>query len=242
DFLVAENVSPGDFTLLVDNWDLNRPKIRLRRYDDNARKLYIVIPADIHEGLHAELYQQYMAQLFRMSINREWRTMAASTRYGRSDGNSGGGGAGEGDSTGGPKPERAAKGAWPTLVIEAGNSEPWQHLRSDMEWWFSASDHDVKIVLLVKFDPRRQELVLEKWEEEVRGQRPGATTTRSPGALAPVMRQIITITKTSSTTYNVSRGALVLSFRLLFLRDPDLGEGDIVISVQDLEEYAANVW
>ncbi|KAF3767004.1 hypothetical protein M406DRAFT_274460 [Cryphonectria parasitica EP155] len=178
-----------------------------------------------------------------MGLRREWQTGGATTYYERS-GNHGGRRSGQGDSTGGPFPERSAEDACPTLVIEAGYSESLQRLRNDMQWWFSASNHGVKIVLLVKFDPRRQEILLEKWEEEPRGQRPGAATTRSMGSLAPVKRQTVTITKdpTSPDTYNVARGALVLSFRLLFLRDPNPGEGDIVFSIQDLEEIAQSVW
>ncbi|KAK0702007.1 hypothetical protein B0T26DRAFT_659351, partial [Lasiosphaeria miniovina] len=61
----------------------------------------------------------------------------------------------------------------------------------------------------------------------------------------PMLRQTITITRNATTnpiSYNITRGALVLSFRLLFLRDPGPREGDIVFSVQDLEKYAERVW
>jgi hypothetical protein len=112
-----------------------------------------------------------------------------------------------------------------------------------MRWWFSASDHQVQIVVLAKFDGRA--ITLEKWEEEPCGTRPGATTTRHAAALQPVLRQTITITQDTTTdpvSYNVTRGALVLGFRLLFLRDPGPGEGDFVLSVQELEDYAKRIW
>lgn len=73
-----------------------------------------------------------------------------------------GGDRGEGDSTGGPHPQRAAINAWPTLVIEAGDSESLGELHNDMRWWFSASNHDVKIVLLAKFEHNRREIILQK--------------------------------------------------------------------------------
>jgi len=60
--------------------------------------------------------------------------------------------AGKGHSCGGPNLGREGKDAWPTLVIEAGSSESLGALRDDMRWWFSVSDHQVNIVLLVKFD------------------------------------------------------------------------------------------
>ena len=111
----------------------------------------------------------------------------------------------------------------------AGVSEPLGELRNDMRWWFSASDHQVQIVLLAKFDRSRRALNLEKWEEEAGGQ--------------PVLRQNITITQDTTTdpvSYNVTGGALVLGSRLLFLRDPGPGEGDCDLS--DLQFYAHRVW
>ncbi|EHK51033.1 hypothetical protein TRIATDRAFT_181083, partial [Trichoderma atroviride IMI 206040] len=76
-------------------------------------------------------------------------------------------------------------------------------LRDDMRWWFSASDHQVKIVLLAKFDHRLQQILIERWEEEA-ATRPGATTTTF-GASQPVLQQSITITRDSATgSYQVA--------------------------------------
>ncbi|KAK0731888.1 hypothetical protein B0H67DRAFT_89794 [Lasiosphaeris hirsuta] len=150
----------------------------------------------------------------------------------RAQGHPGGDG-GEGDLTGGPDPERAGIDDWPTLVIEAGDSESLGELHNDMRWWFRTSNHQVKIALLAKFDHSDRAIVLEKWEEEPRGSRPGATTTRHAPALQPTCRQNITISRNTTAdpvSYNVTRGALVLGFRLLFLRDPGPGEGDFIIA------------
>ena len=112
-----------------------------------------------------------------------------------------------------------------------------------MEWWFRESNHQVKIAVLAKFD--RPIILLEKWEEE--STRPGATTTRSSShaQLAPVLRQSITITRDATInppSYNVASGALVLSFRLVFLRKPHQGEGDLVFDIPYLQFYADRVW
>jgi len=136
----------------------------------------------------------------------------------------------EGDLTSGLKPQRATKNAWPILIIEAGVSESLSQLYLDMQRWFDISNHEVKLVLLAKFDGTK--ILLEKWEEEMQ-------------QLGPVLRQSITITQNTTTnpiSYHITSGTLVLSFRLLFLRDPGPGEGDFVISVQELEEYAENIW
>ncbi|UKZ81007.1 hypothetical protein TrVFT333_008774 [Trichoderma virens FT-333] len=54
----------------------------------------------------------------------------------------------------------------------------------------------------------------------------------------------INITETSTTppTYQVASSDLVLDFRLLFLRNPRQGEGDVVITVAWLQQYAQRVW
>jgi hypothetical protein len=129
-----------------------------------------------------------------------------------------------------------------------------------MRWWFRESHHDVKIVILSKFDDNHHRyLKLEKWEEQVT--LPQGTITRSRAAamqaaaaqaaagtpqnalLEPVLRQTITITRNAAESpYRVTRGALVLGFRQLFLRNPGPNEGDIVISVAQLQAYAADVW
>ena len=98
-------------------------------------------------------------------------------------------------------------------------------LRDDVRWWFSASDHGVKIVLLIKFSQGQDQLVLEKWEEEELPEPPGPLTrsrARQCG-IRLVRRQEITISRngTDPASYNVAGGALVLGFKLLFLRDPE---------------------
>lgn len=156
-----------------------------------------------------------------------------------------GGDGGEGDSSGGPMSVRHDKYAWPTLVIEAGDSESLHALRDDMRWWFSSSDHQVKIVLLAKFDHHLQQILIERWEEEV-AIPPGATTTGRAatfGASQPVLQQSITISRDPATgSYQVASSDLVLSFRLLFLRDPGPQEGDFIIPTEDLQRYARLVW
>ncbi len=114
-----------------------------------------------------------------------------------------------------------------------------------MRWWFNTSDHDVKTILLAKFDHSRHEIVVERWEEVGSTPRSEATITQSQSPLQPVLQQSITITRdttTNSTSSNVAGGALVLKFKLLFLRDPGVGEGDIVVGIPELQDYAECIW
>ncbi|KAF3770571.1 hypothetical protein M406DRAFT_247864 [Cryphonectria parasitica EP155] len=155
---------------------------------------------------------------------------------------------GEGDSAGGPHPARNIAGAWPTLVIEAGVTESMAQLRLDMQWWFRASDHQVKIVIIIKLNRDNNQIILEKYQETPTSARLGATTTRASivqtNGVLPEPQQRINITRNVGTppSYHVARGALILSFRLLFLRDPGPDEGDIVLGVPELQIYAARVW
>ncbi len=150
---------------------------------------------------------------------------------------------GEGDSTRGPRPARSTKGAWPTLVIEAGDSESQRRLRHDVRWWFDASDHDVKLVLLAKLCRRSGRISLEVWEGRRTTTRQGATTTRAASSRVALQQSII-ITRNETTTpvSYVAGSPFVLDFGLLFLRAPGVGEQDVVISIADLQLFAELVW
>ncbi|KAK3356970.1 hypothetical protein B0T25DRAFT_589382 [Lasiosphaeria hispida] len=219
-------------------------KFRFRRYNANSQILIITIPTDLHEALHLGLYERYRDQLVRNGREGSWKSIGSATF--RAEQGHPGGDSGEGDSTGGPRPERVGAGNWPTLVMESGHSETLPELHKDMRWWFQASNHEVKIVILVNFDDQQHHILLEKWEEEISITRSRAVAILlQNGVLNPVKRQSITITRDETTnpvSYNVTRGALVLGFRLLFLRNPGPQEGDFVLSIQDLQLYAENVW
>ncbi|KAI0845975.1 hypothetical protein F5Y00DRAFT_152756 [Daldinia vernicosa] len=239
DFLIVQKVPLSDFEELCLR---EKRPFRIRRYHASEGILIVTIPTELHESLHLDLHRIYDHKLFRNGQARGWKAIGSTTF--RPRGHPGGDG-GEGDSSGGPKPTRHAIGAWPTLVIEAGDSESLSALQDDMRWWFSASDHDVKIVLLTKFDHQNQRIIIERWEEESQNLQ-GATNTRrvtSGNTLQPVLRQSIVITRDIPTdSYHVTRGALVLSFRLLFLRDPGPQESDYIISITELQDYARDVW
>ncbi|KAI2623109.1 hypothetical protein GGR54DRAFT_596620 [Hypoxylon sp. NC1633] len=236
DFLIITDVTPRDFADLDEQRAVRGRGFRWRRYYAESQVLLVTIPTHAHEMLHCILYEDFRDKV--PTRKKTWRTKAATTFRAGRDG-------GEGDSTGGPIPERGGHDQWPTLVIEAGVSESLAQLRVDMQWWFAASNHDVKIVLLAKLERSQRMITLEKWEEEPVAAKPRATTTRQSAALQPILRQTITIHRneaTSPVSYNVTRGALVLDFRLLFLRSPGPEEGDVIISVSDLQLYAECVW
>jgi hypothetical protein len=136
------------------------------------------------------------------------------------------------------------------LIIEAGDSSTLLGLRMDMEWWFSASGHQVKIVLLVKLVRHARRIILEKWVETTPPPRPGPVTraaTRLANTPRPGCAQEITIDWVNGTpnvpaSHVVTSGDLQLEFDLLFLRPPSPTEGDIFVTVPRLQLWASRVW
>ncbi|KAK4108921.1 hypothetical protein N656DRAFT_792171 [Canariomyces notabilis] len=205
DSLTVTNVSLNRFTEFDKTREEQRRRFRFRHYDT--------------------LYTEFLWKVRDMGL-RSWISLASETLSAQDHS---GWRCKEGDSTGGPTPKRGAKSAWPILVVEAGVSETIQQLRLDMRRWFSMSNHQVKMVLLAKFDGDSSQIVLEKWEEEA----------------PPVLRQTITIIRNTATdpvSYDITGAPLILLFRLLFLRGPGPGEGDFVLNVPELKEYAEKVW
>jgi hypothetical protein len=136
--------------------------------------MIITIPTKLHEALHSFLDRKIIQKVGRQGLEASWIPIG-STIF-RPKGHPAGDG-GEGDSSSGPGPERHSLESWPTLVIEAGDSQSLDQLQADMRWWFWASEHDVKIVLLTKYDRRDRTIILERWEEDLQPARSGATTT-----------------------------------------------------------------
>ncbi|XXG99234.1 hypothetical protein Hte_005571 [Hypoxylon texense] len=240
DSLIFTEISPSNFARVDHERSKRRRKFRWRLYHAESQTLIVAITTRVHEVLHLTIYLQYHARLCRAGTETTWATIGATTFPS-------GGDFGEGDSTGAPSPQRDRKGSWPTLVVLGGCSLSLNQLRNVMRWWFSASSHDVKIVILAKFDRGQSKIILEKWEEAA-ATRPEATTTRRAAAvqqMTPVLRQEITIRRDEAmnpASYNVTRGPLVLEFKLLYLRDPGPQETDFIIDIPDLQRYAEAVW
>ncbi|KAK3353788.1 hypothetical protein B0T25DRAFT_416709, partial [Lasiosphaeria hispida] len=157
EMLAFHNVPPQDFIRLDQERELRRRATRFRRYKDEERILIVVIPGRPHEQLHLELYHEARDEIFFMGLRDAWSNVGATTLPERPGGNRG-----EGDSSGSPRPQPNGR-SWPTLVIEAGDLPSLQKLREDMRWWFSASNHQVQIVLLAKLDRPGRRIILEKW-------------------------------------------------------------------------------
>ncbi|KAM7219833.1 hypothetical protein V8F06_004867 [Rhypophila decipiens] len=225
EFLIIKDVSSSRFVEIESSRRLFG-KIRFRRFDKEREILFITIPTGPHEVLHRSLWREFSNEMYALNLTRHWQELGSMTLR---SGTGPGGSSGEGDSSGGPKPQRL--NGWPTLIVEAGHSQTMKQLHNDMRWWFSASNHDVKIILLVKMYLPTKEIHIEKWQETV-------------PQLVPALQQRIIIRRNDGppVTYSVLSGALVLDYQSLFLRLPVPPQGNIIISLQSLRDFADDVW
>lgn len=235
-------VSVDDYDAIVESTKRRQRKFRFRYYDAALKQLIITIRTFKHEALHLNTYALISADIISMGLKLKWTAVGATTWEipNRS--------AAEGDSSGRPTEERPGGESWPTLVIEAGFSQSIGQLRGRMQWWFRQSQHQVKIVILVKMQGHRQTILFEKYTERPATQRPGATSTRAAATLQPNLDQSIVVTRPpgvdvlDAESYIVTRGALRLEFNLLFLREPGPGERDVVLEVEELQGIAKEAW
>ncbi len=242
-------VSPDQFAKIDRGREKRRRKFRFC-YRSDSRVLKVTMRTRIHERLHLTFYMHCLlaplvreGNLFENLLSLGCSTFGAQGLFE--------GDTGEADSTSVPISRHLGYNYWPTLVVEAGDTKSLNQLREDMRWWFAASNHEVKIVILTKFDHNRRCIILERWEAQEQSSQ--KVMTRRRAALLrqtglAIRRQVVTITRDATTpkSYNVS-GSFGVGFKSLFLRDrrPEEGEGegdDVVIPVEDLQHYADVVW
>ncbi|VUC24273.1 unnamed protein product [Clonostachys rosea] len=243
DVLYVEGVSAEDFANIEKLRGENLP-FRLKNFSQAERLLIITVPTLCNERMHSTLYDYIKYEIAAMGLRYSWSNLNAATMRAEN-----GGSVVEGDSAGVPTGPNGDAQRWPTLVIEGGYSQSINALVRQAKSWFIASQHQVKIVLLMKLNRSPPgEIIIEQWKELRSQGRPGATTTRGFDSLVPSRIQRITIQKTlpsadpwNSMSYRVSRGPLELEFADIFLRAPGPGEGNIVVGDQDLRELGAAV-
>lgn len=135
----------------------------------------------------------------------------------------------EGDSMYKNKVLRPSKDAWPSLVVEAGNTEgSFPRLKADAKWWIESSNGDVHIVILLMVNKRNQKIRILKYVPGTSPMAQGITTD-------------ITI-EHSVSPFRIEGGPLVLKFERVFCRQPaSPSEMDIILSEQELGGWAGDV-
>ena len=148
----------------------------------------------------------------------------------------------EGDWSMMPVNVRPNRGDFPTIVVEVGFSESLRKLRNDARLWFSMSNNDVQIVILIAVRAASNQIIFEKW---VLAPIPaGRRATRHTPAQIPQAEQSIAVTRTLPNTFTITAGMapLILEFPRLFLRLPVGPEHDIVYTQADLFAIAEAIF
>lgn len=266
DSVAVAHVTPSGFAAIHQAFQARGRKVRLMFLAEHEVAI-ITLPTLHHERLHLRLYSNIQQQIDQMGLDRAWDSTGATTfPLGITPGSSS---QVEGDSGGKPFTDNAGdhNHGWPTIVIQGGFTQSIESLRAKMIFWFAASAHSVKIVVLAKAFPQQKRILVEQWQERgmpVSAARPGATMTRAAATSQsavlqqPVCIQTINVVwavpgvtyedaspaqRRDPLSFNVVRGPLRLEFSRLFLREPaGLHEHDVVLQDDDLQWYAMRVW
>jgi hypothetical protein len=113
----------------------------------------------------------------------------------------------------GREPAAGAPIPWPSLVLEVGISESVPQLRTDARWWYSNSNHQTQLVVIISAKPNSHDADIEIWTEVV-SQSVGATTRGRE-------THVLECTKSARLRNGaVSGDALKIDFQTLMGRPP----------------------
>ncbi|KAK3364028.1 hypothetical protein B0T25DRAFT_597734 [Lasiosphaeria hispida] len=200
---------------------------RITFFGDEIGLVFFKMIQPVHEFAHLCLFLNIHELLFMMGLSEKYVPVGSSTYKGIGTRQK------EGDSGIRPNPPRSAGNQFPTLAIEAGNSESLPRLHRDKDWWFDNSppnqpEGDVKVVLLIKVYRPTKRIVIEQWYRY--SQSPYATVVITPHPHKPFSLQ--------DNSYWVVQGApMVIPFQDVFLRPSEGQETDIVLT----EDFFANM-
>ncbi|KAF4154112.1 hypothetical protein CNMCM8927_001751 [Aspergillus lentulus] len=230
DYVIFSNID--EYTFLRDFDESQR-----QSYSDffpQVRTLVARMPAsEVHEEAHAELNNTLMIKLAAMNVRSQLRSLI---------------GADVVTPTRTKKPHQSYKpvkfpadysGRWPSMVIETAFSESQSKLANDARWWLNASGGELKTVITIAVQKKREAITIDKWEAISR------PTRGDPGKMVPEVVQKVTMTREGGDApVHITGAPLIIEFEKLFLRpaEEEKGERDVVFSHDNLAEIADLVW
>jgi hypothetical protein len=220
---------------------------RITHYTDTDLLVIKLMPSAKYEAGHITLAGRVIRKLERMGLPEDILfPLGATICFGPSSSK-------QGDST--YKPQcRDQETDWPTIVFEAGLSEPLNtRLRTDAQWWLTNSRGEVKIAIVVSIVPAQKSLRIEQWclspptrpAPVTRAQSNANTPTNVPTSiqeLTIIQDPPIPPLPGTIPTYTVTGAPLTLEFEKLLLRAPVLPEGNVIITAADLQAWARLFW
>ncbi|CUS15709.1 unnamed protein product [Tuber aestivum] len=229
-YAVFSPVTEAQLARLKSNRDDSHKSLRFLYLNDAETLIVKIMPGPTHETATRELALIVRLKIGAMGLLRTVRDMGGTTYPGAASQK-------DADSAIRPTAFRPLETDWPTVVFECGVSESLQRLRTDSNWWLANSAHDVKIVLLISVNKPQRTIHLEQWEDLTV---PNPHITRNN--FNPLQIRPTKVNEINIDGGTITGTPLRLPFAKIFLRPAGPGEGDIVLSAQDLLDYSDDVW
>ncbi|KAG0135874.1 hypothetical protein HOY82DRAFT_628697 [Tuber indicum] len=259
-YAVFSPVTEDELVDINDFRDTHHKGLRFMYLNNEQALIVKIMPGAAHEMANGSLAIAFWIKAHAMGVNQALGPINSKRFRGI-------GGQKEADAAVKPLLYRPLETDWPTLVIECGVTESLKHLRAVAHWWLEKSMRDVKIVLLVSVSKAARTIHLEQWEMfTVQSQLSTRSSSHPPiikptkirtvNIVGPVPAPVIPQPAVSAPAGPVpagpvpapapvaTGGPLTLNFDKIFLRQPlaAQGEGDIIFTTQDLQNYASQVW
>jgi len=128
---------------------------------------------------------------------------------------------------------------WPTVIFEGGVSETPNRLTADGRWWIENSKGAVKIVLLFFASVTDKSIRIELWKPGKVEKQHGTYESDKDVVTGPTLKKRVKITPNA-----ITGAPLKLKFKDILLRKPKKkrGEGDYIITEDEIREYYNRVW
>jgi hypothetical protein len=205
------------------------PFSRGRAFDPHLQRLLIVMP---ESRVHADA-----ATAFLKMVDRA--TRAVGMEYGLDEPGSG---SFESATMGIKQPDMAWQpmridpsrdNHWPSMVLEVALSESQAKLQSDIRWWFLAPPPDgiVNIVLTLRINQNKEEIVVDKWEKSTANDR------------AHLEQRVVVSRIQRAGNVTINGAPLIIGFEKIFLRPPLTPEEvDLQLDDWKLQFIAERIW
>ncbi|KAK5657199.1 hypothetical protein OQA88_3257 [Cercophora sp. LCS_1] len=206
---------------------------RITFFGDEIGLVFFRVLKPTHETAHLLLFRKIEHMIFQMGLADNYIPTGSAEYKGTGTKKK------QGDSGLLPRPPRWAANHYPTLVIEAGNSESLPRLHKDKDWWFNNSppnlpQGDVRVVLLIKVYPQTKRIIVEQWHCSLR-QSPSTTVIIKQHPRKPFSLH-------DSSHWVVEGAPMVIPFQEVFLRPKQGQDTDIILTNEFFADMAVKCW
>ncbi|CAK9857022.1 unnamed protein product [Sphagnum jensenii] len=199
-------------------------------YDGREEILIVKLMMGVmHEGVAHQFARMFDIKLFLLGVD-ESLVPTRSGRFGRRGGRSK-----EADIAYKPR-SRPMIDDWPSFVIEVGVSESLAMLRRDAAFWITNGDGRTRIVIVLSFNRRDQQILVERWEEVPRREPNQSTAnySRIPGLMQ-------SLTLNAAVEYDGP--SLEIPAEKLFDGPPrNIPGGEFLFTPDNLNVFNTSIW